>query len=74
MDKAGQILQAAGMSYGDLVANRVALRDMANFAAMNEVYRTYWEKDRPARVSAHASIRISCVWCFWAPARRTACP
>jgi len=55
MDNAGQILQAAGMSYGDLAAGRVALRDMAQFAAMNDVYRTYWEKDRPARVSAQVS-------------------
>ena len=52
MDNAGEILQAAGMSYGDLVTGRVALRDMAKFPAMNNAYRTYWEKDRPARVSA----------------------
>ena len=55
MDNAGQILQAAGMSYGDLVTGRVALRDMKQFAPMNEVYRSYWEKDRPARVSCQAA-------------------
>ncbi|HMD36998.1 MAG TPA: RidA family protein [Vicinamibacterales bacterium] len=55
MDNAGAILKAAGMSYGDLVAGRVALRDMANFQPMNDVYRTYWEKDRPARVSCQAA-------------------
>jgi len=55
MDNAGQILEAAGMSYGDLVTGRVALRDMKLFAPMNDVYRTYWEKDRPARVSCEVS-------------------
>lgn len=51
MANAGEILKAAGMSYGDIAAGRVALRDMANFQAMNDVYRNYWDKDRPARVS-----------------------
>lgn len=55
MDNAGEILKAAGMSYGDLATGKVALRDMANFAPMNDVYRTYWEKDRPARVSCQAA-------------------
>jgi 2-iminobutanoate/2-iminopropanoate deaminase len=55
MDNAGQILEAAGMSYGDLVSGHVALRDMKLFAPMNDAYRTYWEKDRPARVSCQAA-------------------
>lgn len=55
MDNAGTILKAAGMSYGDLVAGHVALKDMKLFAPMNDAYRTYWEKDRPARVSCEVS-------------------
>src|SRR6185503_5799195 len=55
MDNAGQILEAAGMSYGDLVSGRVALRDMKLFAPMNDAYRVYWQKDRPARVSCEVS-------------------
>jgi 2-iminobutanoate/2-iminopropanoate deaminase len=55
MDNAGQILEAAGMSYGDLVTGRVALRDMKLFAPMNDAYRVYWQKDRPARVSCQVS-------------------
>jgi len=55
MDNAGEILKAAGMSYGDLVTGRVALRDMKLFAPMNDAYRVYWEKDRPARVSCEVS-------------------
>ena len=55
MGNASEILKAAGMSYGDLATGRVALRDMTQFAPMNDVYRTYWEKDRPARVSCQAA-------------------
>ncbi len=55
MANAGEILKAAGMSYGDLVTGRVSLKDMKNFNAMNDVYRPYWEKDRPARVSCEVS-------------------
>lgn len=55
MDNAGAILKAAGMSYGDLVAGHVALKDMKLFAPMNDAYRVYWEKDRPARVSCEVS-------------------
>ncbi len=55
MDNAGAILKAASMSYGDLESGHVALRDMKWFAPMNDVYRTYWEKDRPARVSCEVS-------------------
>jgi 2-iminobutanoate/2-iminopropanoate deaminase len=43
------------MSYGDLVTGHVALRDMKLFAPMNDAYRVYWEKDRPARVSCQVS-------------------
>lgn len=55
MDNAGTILKAAGMSYGDLVSGHVALKDMKLFGPMNDAYRTYWEKDRPARVSCEVS-------------------
>jgi 2-iminobutanoate/2-iminopropanoate deaminase len=55
MDNAGEILKAAGMSYGDLVTGHVALRDMKQFAPMNDAYRVYWDKDRPARVSCQVS-------------------
>jgi 2-iminobutanoate/2-iminopropanoate deaminase len=56
MDNAGEILKAAGMSYGDLVASRVAIRDIAQFDDMNKVYRTYWEKDRPTRATVQAGL------------------
>ena len=55
MENAGAILKAAGMGYGDLVAGHVALKDMKLFAPMNDAYRVYWDKDRPARVSCEVS-------------------
>jgi 2-iminobutanoate/2-iminopropanoate deaminase len=55
MDNAGEILKAAGMSYGDIAAGHVALRDMTLFQPMNDAYRVYWENDRPARVSCQAA-------------------
>jgi enamine deaminase RidA (YjgF/YER057c/UK114 family) len=56
MDNAGEILKAAGMSYGDLASSRVAIRDMAQFAAMNKVYAAYWEKDRPVRATVQSGL------------------
>jgi len=55
MTNLGEILEAAGMGYGDVVQGRVALKDMTNFQAMNEAYRVTWDADRPARVSCQAS-------------------
>lgn len=55
MDNAGEILKAAGMSYADIAAARVALRDHDTFAAMNKVYASYWEKDRPARITTQSA-------------------
>lgn len=44
-----QILKAAGSSLNDVVKVTVFLRDASYFAPMNEVYRTYFPKDHPAR-------------------------
>jgi 2-iminobutanoate/2-iminopropanoate deaminase len=43
------ILKAAGYSLGNIVKNTVYLSDIANFAAMNEVYKQYFKSDFPAR-------------------------
>jgi 2-iminobutanoate/2-iminopropanoate deaminase len=56
MDNAGEILKAAGMSYGDLVSSRVAIRDVAQFDDMNKAYRVYWEQDRPTRATIQAGL------------------
>jgi enamine deaminase RidA (YjgF/YER057c/UK114 family) len=56
MDNAAEILKAAGMTLGDTVSSRVAVRDIARFDDMNKVYRTYWEKDRPVRATVQMGL------------------
>jgi 2-iminobutanoate/2-iminopropanoate deaminase len=51
LDNVGRLLQAAGLGYGDVVRCTVYLRDFADFAAMNTVYREYFPTDPPARAT-----------------------
>ena len=43
------ILEAGGVSLGHIVKTTVFLKDMNNFAAMNEVYARYFAAAPPAR-------------------------
>lgn len=43
------VLVGAGASLGSVVKTTVFLKDMNDFAAMNEVYATYFEDAPPAR-------------------------
>lgn len=43
------VLAAANLGFTDVVKTTVFLRDMADFAAMNEVYARYMGDHRPAR-------------------------
>ena len=43
------ILFAAGLELGDVVKTTVFLADMGDFAAMNEVYATFFAEPFPAR-------------------------
>jgi 2-iminobutanoate/2-iminopropanoate deaminase len=43
------ILEAAGSSLEQVVKASVYLTDMADFGAMNEVYKTYFTANEPAR-------------------------
>jgi 2-iminobutanoate/2-iminopropanoate deaminase len=43
------ILEKAGATLGDVVKTTVFLSNMENFAAMNEVYASYFTGDFPAR-------------------------
>lgn len=45
----GAILEAAGLSFNDVVKTTVLLADMAHFAAMNAVYAEFFTQDKPAR-------------------------
>lgn len=45
----GAILDAAGMTYDNVVKTTVLLDDIANFAAANAVYAEFFTGDKPAR-------------------------
>lgn len=45
----GAILEAAGLTYANVVKTTVFLRDMNHFAAMNEVYGKVFTEPFPAR-------------------------
>jgi 2-iminobutanoate/2-iminopropanoate deaminase len=51
----GAVLKAAGSSYAQVVKTTVYLQDMADFAAMNEVYGTYFAAPAPARATIQAA-------------------
>jgi 2-iminobutanoate/2-iminopropanoate deaminase len=49
------IVEAAGSSLDRAVKATVFLKDMGDFAAMNEVYARYFPKDPPARSTIEAA-------------------
>ena len=51
LDNIGELLLAAGRSFGDVVRTTVFLADMNEFAAMNEVYGEYFAEPYPARAT-----------------------
>ena len=51
MKNIGAILDAAGYQFSHVVKSTCLLSDMSNFAAMNEVYATYYPEDPPARAA-----------------------
>jgi len=62
------ILQAAGSSLDDVVKCNVYLRDINDFAAMNEVYATFFTAPFPARTTIQAgalpggiAVEIECI-------------
>jgi 2-iminobutanoate/2-iminopropanoate deaminase len=62
------ILEAAGSSMDKVVKCNVYLRDIADFAAMNEVYARYFSAPPPARTTIQAgalpggiAVEIECI-------------
>jgi len=56
MDNAGEILKAAGYSYGDVVTVRNYITDAKYFQDMNKIYQGYFPKDPPARATVVAPL------------------
>jgi reactive intermediate/imine deaminase len=51
LDNISGTLKTAGSTLANAASVTVYLRNQSDFAAMNEVYRTYWTKDPPARTT-----------------------
>jgi len=68
MDNISAILKAAGSSFDKAVKCSVFLRDIKDFGAMNEVYKTYFKGTPPARTTVQAGdifggigVEIDCI-------------
>jgi len=48
-DNLGALLTAGGLSFANVVRTTVFLADMNDFAAMNQVYATFFSEPYPAR-------------------------
>src|SRR5207248_1275898 len=64
----GATLQAAGSSLDDVMKCNVYLRDINDFAAMNEIYATFFKAPFPARTTIQAgalpggiAVEIECI-------------
>jgi len=51
----GALLESGGLSYQHVVRTTVFLADMDDFAAMNDVYRTFFVEPYPARSTVQAA-------------------
>ena len=49
MKNLGAILKAQGLEYGDILKTTIFLKDLADFAAVNQIYAGYFQGDYPAR-------------------------
>ena len=55
MENAKAILAAAGCGMPDVIKSTIFLKDIADFAAVNEVYGGYFTSDPPARATVEVS-------------------
>ncbi|PWN06747.1 hypothetical protein DDZ15_08955 [Rhodohalobacter mucosus] len=55
LDNLGVVLEAAGMSFQDVVSVDVFLSDIENFSAFNTIYSEYFTETLPARAVVEAA-------------------
>ena len=55
MKNIGAILTEAGINYSHIIKTGIFLKDMNQFAAVNEVYGSYFSSDFPARETVQVS-------------------
>lgn len=56
LDAIKSVIVAAGGSMADIAFNQIFLKNLADYAAVNEVYREYFPKDPPARYCIRADL------------------
>lgn len=56
MDNLAQALEKSGLGMADVVRTTVYLKSLDDYAGMNEVYETYFEKDPPARSTVQTGV------------------
>ena len=68
LDNIKAVLEASGASLAQVVKTTVFLKDMSEFAKMNEVYATYFPLNPPARATVEVSrlprdvrVEIDCI-------------
>ena len=68
MQNLGQILQEAGLGYDDIIKTTIFMTDLGGFAAVNEVYGSFFDKSKPARSTVQVAalpkgglVEIECV-------------
>jgi 2-iminobutanoate/2-iminopropanoate deaminase len=50
----GEVLEAAGLGYADVVKTTIFLKDISDFKGVNEVYGSFFAADPPARSTVQA--------------------
>jgi len=55
MDNLGALLAAAGLSFASVVRTTIFLADMNDFAAVNEVYGSYFSEPYPSRATVQVA-------------------
>ncbi|MDB5591935.1 pyrimidine utilization protein C [Enterovirga sp.] len=56
LDAVKSVVEAAGGKLTDITFNSIFLKDLADYAAMNEVYREYFPTQPPARYCIRADL------------------
>jgi 2-iminobutanoate/2-iminopropanoate deaminase len=55
LDNMGELLKAGGAAFSHVVRTTIFLADMNDFAAVNEVYATYFSQPYPARATVQVA-------------------
>ncbi|RMF61162.1 MAG: RidA family protein, partial [Calditrichaeota bacterium] len=68
LENLGAVLKAAGSDFSHVIKTTVFLKNMDDFAAMNEVYAEYFQEAAPARSAVEVSrlpkdvlVEIECI-------------